>query len=158
MEGDLDHFRVVVEALSEEHDVMEIALAAVKVAHRATGGDVEAAEEIASPPPPRDFGRPAGDGRRGPPPGRDRAPRGPRPGMARIFISAGRDAGIRPQDLVGAIAGESGIPGRDVGAIDIADRFSLVEVPEEAVDDVIDALRTTRIKGRKIMVRRDREA
>ncbi len=54
---------------------------------------------------------------------------------------------MRPQDLVGAITGESGLTGRDIGAIEIADRFSLVEVPEAAADEVIAALRR-RIRGR----------
>jgi ATP-dependent RNA helicase DeaD len=75
--------------------------------------------------------------------------------MARVYVGGGRSAGIRPQDLVGAIANESGLAGRDVGAIEIADRFSLVEVPESAADDVIRALQQTRIKGRKLQIRRD---
>jgi ATP-dependent RNA helicase DeaD len=58
---------------------------------------------------------------------------------------------------VGAVAGETRLTGRDVGAIEITDRFSLVEVPADAVDEVVDALRATRIKGRKVQVRRDRE-
>ena len=49
--------------------------------------------------------------------------------MRRIFVAAGRADGLRPQDLVGAIANETGLPGRAVGAIDILDRFSFVEVP-----------------------------
>lgn len=153
--GELDRYRVVVEALSGEFDILEIALAAVKLAHQADGPD-EDAEEIVTPTAPHED-RP----RRDRPPDRRpgaRGPRGPREGMTRIFVGAGRDAGMRPQDLVGAIANESGVPGNDIGAIDIADRFSLVEVPAEAVDAVIDALRATRIKGRKVTVRRDREA
>jgi ATP-dependent RNA helicase DeaD len=78
--------------------------------------------------------------------------------MTRLFVGAGRSAGIRPQDLVGAIAGESAVSGRDIGAIEIADRFSLVEVPDDAVDDVIAALRRTTLKGRKVQVRRERDA
>jgi ATP-dependent RNA helicase DeaD len=77
--------------------------------------------------------------------------------MTRIFIGAGRDAGIRPQDLVGAITGESRLGGSEIGAIEIADRFALVEVPEKAADEVITALRGSTIKGRRTTVRRDRE-
>ena len=55
---------------------------------------------------------------------------------ARLFVGAGRDAGIRPSDLVGAITGETGLTGRDIGAIEIHERFSLVEVPESAADEV----------------------
>jgi ATP-dependent RNA helicase DeaD len=78
--------------------------------------------------------------------------------MARVYVGGGRSAGIRPQDLVGAIANESTLSGRDVGAIEIADRFSLVEVPEGAADEVINALQNTRIKGRKLQVRRDEKS
>jgi ATP-dependent RNA helicase DeaD len=76
----------------------------------------------------------------------------------RLFIGAGRKAGVRPGDLVGAIANEAGVDASEIGAIEIADRFSLVEVPEDMVDDVIGALRATTIKGKRVMVRRDREA
>jgi ATP-dependent RNA helicase DeaD len=75
---------------------------------------------------------------------------------ARLFIGAGREAGIRPGDLVGAITGEAGINSRDLGAIEIGDRFSLIEVPESRAEDIITALRATTIRGRKVPVRRDR--
>ena len=77
--------------------------------------------------------------------------------MTRLFIGAGREAGVRPQDLVGAITGEAGIAGREVGAIEIADRFSLVEVADAVAEDVIGALRSAKIKGRKVKVRREGE-
>jgi ATP-dependent RNA helicase DeaD len=73
-----------------------------------------------------------------------------------VFVGAGRRAGVRPQDLVGAITGESPLSGRDIGAIEIADRFSLVEVPEHAADTVISALRATTIKGKRATIRRER--
>ena len=68
-------------------------------------------------------------------------------GGAKLYIAAGRSAGIRPQDLVGAIANESRLSGRDVGAIEITDRFSLVEVPDDAVDEVIAALQQTQSRA-----------
>jgi ATP-dependent RNA helicase DeaD len=151
----LDRFRVVVETLSDEFDLMEVALAAVKLAHEA-GGATDDDEEI-----PQVSFRPDKDGARGPAnrgtgrperPAR-RAPGGP---AARLFIGAGRDAGIRPGDLVGAITGETGLTGRDIGAIEIHQRFALVEVPEPAAEEVVQALRATMIKGRKAAVRRDR--
>ena len=76
--------------------------------------------------------------------------------VARLFIGAGRRAGVRPGDLVGAITGEAGIESRTIGAIEIADGFSLVEVPEELADDIIVALRATKIRGLRPTVRRDR--
>jgi len=86
--------------------------------------------------------------------GASRAPRWKN--AARLFIGAGREAGIRPGDLVGAITGEAGINSRDLGAIEIADRFSLIEVPESRADDIIAALRSTTLRGRKVPVRRDK--
>ncbi|GAA4349886.1 DEAD/DEAH box helicase [Angustibacter luteus] len=166
LEDDLDRFRVVVETLTDDFDVMQVALAAVKLAHEATSGGSDDDE-----PEIPEASVPAGDaGRR--PAGRAGAagasggagssgPRGrsaPGEGRARLYISLGRAAGIRPADLVGAIAGESRLTGRDVGSIEITERFSLVEVPASAADEVLEALRATRIKGRKVTARRDRDA
>jgi ATP-dependent RNA helicase DeaD len=151
---DLERFRVVVEPLVDEFDVMEVALAAVKLAHEATGADADE-EEIPNVALSRDRDgdtrpRPAAAGRDG---RRGKAAAGR---TTRLFVGAGRAAGVRPQDLVGAIAGESRLSGRDIGAIEIADRFSLVEIPEAAAEEVIAALRASTIKGKKPTVRRER--
>jgi ATP-dependent RNA helicase DeaD len=157
-EDGFDGFRVIVESLASEFEVMDIAMAALKLAHQASGMDAEEPEEDLGPPvdAPREGGGKGGkfrqdDGPRGGPRGRA----GGGANMARLFIGAGREAGIRPQDLVGAIAGEADIAGKDIGAIQIADRFSIVEVPEERAEDVIEALRATKLKGRRVQVRRD---
>jgi len=151
MEDDLEPFRVVVDTLADEFDVMEVALAAVKLAHEAGGvdGDEEEIPEVALGTGQDGRARREATGRE------RRRGRPPTGGMARLFVGAGRNAGIRPQDLVGAIAGESRLTGRDIGAIEIADRFSLVEVPELAADEVVAALRQSTIKGKKATVRRD---
>jgi len=81
--------------------------------------------------------------------------RGPSAGMTRLFVGAGRKAGIRPQDLVGAIANETSLSGRDIGAIEITDSFSLVEVPAAKADEVIAAIKASTIKGKKQTIRRD---
>ena len=64
--------------------------------------------------------------------------------------------GLIVRDLVGAITGESHLEGRDIGAIQIFEKFSLVEVPAGSADDVISAMRATTIRGRKASIRRDR--
>jgi ATP-dependent RNA helicase DeaD len=64
---------------------------------------------------------------------------------------------MRPGDIVGAIANEAGLDSSDIGAIDIADRFSLVEIPDAAAESIIRALKGTTIRGKKVTVRRDRE-
>ena len=76
--------------------------------------------------------------------------------MTRLFVGAGRRAGIRPGDLVGAITGETDLTSKSIGAIEIADGFSLVEVPEARADDVMAALRKTKLRGLKPTVRRER--
>jgi ATP-dependent RNA helicase DeaD len=150
LEDDLERFRGAVEPLAEEFDVLQVALAAVKLAHEATGA--AAVDEIPEAglgqdgEPHRRRAVAGGDRRRG---------RAPADGSTRLFVGAGRAAGVRPQDLVGAIAGESRLTGRDIGAIEITDRYSLVEVPESAADEVIAALRASTIKGRKPTIRRD---
>ncbi|HEU4492319.1 MAG TPA: DEAD/DEAH box helicase [Jiangellales bacterium] len=161
LEDDLDSFRVVVETLTDEFDLMEVALAAVKLAHESGGGAADEEEDIPEVALREDRSRVPGErggdrreGSAGPPRRRGGPPAG---GMTRIFVGAGRNAGMRPQDLVGAIAGESSLAGRDIGAIEIAERFSLVEVPDGAVDEVIRSLRRTTIKGRRPTVRRERE-
>jgi ATP-dependent RNA helicase DeaD len=153
--SDLDRFRVVVETLTDEFDLMEIALAAVKLAHEAAGPAADDEEIPDAADRVERSDRPARDGRGGRE-GGGRRPTPGQPGMVSLFVGAGRQAGIRPQDLVGAIAGESSLGGRDIGAIQIADRFALVEVPAAAADEVIAALRDSTIKGKKVTVRRDR--
>ncbi|MFD4641840.1 DEAD/DEAH box helicase [Lentzea sp. NPDC058436] len=151
MEDDLSRFRVVVETLADEFDVMDIALAAVKLAHEASGAAADE-EEIPEVRPRED--RPRRDGA---PAGPRRERRGPSEGMTRLFLGAGRSSGIRPQDIVGAITGETQLKGRDIGAIEIADRFSLVEVPGPAANDVIEQLRDATIKGKRVTIRRERQ-
>jgi ATP-dependent RNA helicase DeaD len=145
---DLEAFRGVVESLANEFDLVDVALAAVKLAYESNeaGRDAEEIPEVAAP-----AKRPARQTTEAP----TRPKRRDRP-LTRIFLGVGRRNGVRPQDLVGAIAGESQLSGRDVGAIEITDRFSLVEVPDAAADDVIAALRHTTIKGQKVTVRRER--
>ena len=148
--GKLDRYRVVVESLSAGQDVMDIAAAAVKLTHIArTGGELDEAE-IVPVAPPRGKEREPRPGM-----GRAKARRLADSSMVRLYIGAGRKANMRAGDLVGAIANEAGIDGKSIGAIEIADRFSLVEVPAAAADQIIKALRATTIKGKRQTVRRD---
>ncbi len=200
--GELDSYRNVVESLAEEHDVLDVAAAAVKMADQANDAGESDDEEIPNATVPRRDERPKrddrsrrgerprGDDRSSRPDRGDRGDRGERTGSAprgeraerderpahrdkaeggerparprggavtRVFVGLGRKAGVRPADLVGAIANEAGINSREIGAIDIADRFSLVEVPDEAAEEVIRALRGTTIRGKRVLARRDRE-
>lgn len=75
---------------------------------------------------------------------------GARPGMVRFFINVGRNANMRPQELAKAISEHAGIPMRQVGRINIYDRFSFVEVSEEVAPFVYEALRQSKINGARV--------
>ena len=66
----------------------------------------------------------------------------------------GRKAGMRPGDLVGAIANEVGLEGRQIGPIRISDNYSVVGVPERSVDHAIKVLNGSAIRGKATKVRR----
>jgi ATP-dependent RNA helicase DeaD len=162
-----DRFRGVVEPLTDEFDLVDIALAAVSMIEGAgTPGEDEI--ELSSPPlvsgaAPR-TGRPmpARGGRSAPIPrpggpagsGGDRT--GPGGPWVRLFVGGGRRVGLRPGDLVGAITNEAHVPGSVVGAIQINEGFSLVDVQEGVADAVVNALRAATIRGRRLQVRLDR--
>ena len=70
--------------------------------------------------------------------------------MVRLFINVGKKDRIKPGDILGAIAGESGMPGRLVGAIDMYDKYTFVEVPAEYGKEVLNAMKNAKIKGRSV--------
>ena len=170
--GELDQFRVLVDSLAQEFDIMDVAAAAIKQADaRDNGGDAEEIPTVTVRPD-----RPASrhDRERAPTAKagssrHDAAKAGARRSagkperitpewdVARLYIGAGRLAKIRPADLVGAIVNEVGVDPRAIGAIQITERFSLVEVPDEIADNIIETLRAATIKGKRVPVRRDRE-
>jgi ATP-dependent RNA helicase DeaD len=155
---DLDDYNEVLNALSGDHNIRTIALAAVKLAHEASGATVDEAEIP-------DFSHKVERGPRTERPGRDTrpghrgqrtqsGPRGTTPGTAFIYVGLGRKAGIRAGDLVGLIANESNLSGREIGPIKLTENFSIVGVPEARVDDVIESLKGTQLKGKRPNARR----
>jgi ATP-dependent RNA helicase DeaD len=185
--GGHDRLRGVVEPLTDEFDLVDIALAAVSLIEGAgvrEEDEVELAPAFLHEPSPPVRTGPGGRGGpgsrprpgtgpgpgvvlRGGPVGRGPEPRGPRPpgaphpsvadgGWVQLWVGGGRRAGIRPGDLVGAIANEAGVPGSVVGAIQIFDDFALVDVQATVADGVAHALRGARIRGQQLPVRRER--
>lgn len=73
-------------------------------------------------------------------------------GMVRLFINIGKKQNVRPGDILGAIAGESGMPGRLVGCIDMYDKYTFVEVPKDRARDVLRAMEHSKIKGKSINI------
>jgi ATP-dependent RNA helicase DeaD len=152
--GGLDPYRRVVESLANDHDALDIAAAAARIADEARDG--AASDEVDIPKdvvPEHAVHAPTRFTKANP----DAAKRMLSADMTRIYINLGRNAGIRPGDLVGAIANEAHVEARAIGAIDIADGFSLVEVANTSVDDIIEALRGTKIRGKSVSARRDRK-
>ena len=162
--GELDVYRGIVASLSEEFDLIDIAAAAVKQgASIETGGVVEEIP-VAAPAkekhPARERAADRADRKAAKPPNPGRvthAVKGAKGSkVAKLYVGGGRKVKVRPGDLVGAIANELGVDASLIGAIQIFDRHSIVEVPDEMADAIVAALSATTIKGKKLQVRRDR--
>jgi len=146
-QGGLEPYTILAEQLGEEYSPTDLAAAAFKLLLGEP--PVETEDRLAEQEPvvyDEDRSRNGAADRRG----ADRRDFGPDRGMTRLFIDVGRDDGVRPQDIVGAIANEAGIPGRSIGAIELYDRFSFVEVPSTFSEKVLRALKRTTVRGRKI--------
>jgi ATP-dependent RNA helicase DeaD len=96
-------------------------------------------------------------------PERDRGPRGPRvdregkpyktdENMVRMFVNIGFNDKISPSNIVGAFAGETGIPGNVLGQIQIENKHTYVDVPKEYANQVIDKMAGAQIKGKRVLV------
>jgi ATP-dependent RNA helicase DeaD len=129
-EDELETYLSLVEDLAEEsgRDIAEIAAAAARLAR----GD----KPLVVPLEPEPRQTP-----------------GAETGMVRLFINAGRNDGIRPADIVGAIANEAGVPGKSIGAIDIYDDFTFVDIPAEYQAQVLSGLSGAMLRSRQAEVR-----
>jgi ATP-dependent RNA helicase DeaD len=149
--GQLDPFLGLVEEMAGTHDPAELAAAAFKLAAQAREAarpghasawaprpeaerELHAPEPAAAAPSPRPAGRRTG--------------RREQREVARLLLRVGRREGVRPADLVGAVANEANVPGEDIGDIDIYETFSFVEVPAELAEAVLTALNLTTVRGR----------
>ncbi len=74
------------------------------------------------------------------------------PGMVRLFINIGKKNKAKPGDILGALAGESGMPGKLIGTIDMYDKYTFVEVPREYAKEVLAAMQNAKIKGKSIAI------
>ena len=152
-DGDLDLYMELVEQLVEEgpFDIAEVAAAAARIANSqrslAVGREPEPAP--AAQPSPRPA--PHGDARH------DERPHA-RPDTrsdktVRLSMAVGRRDGIRPADIVGSIANEADIPGRDIGPIEIREDITYVGIPERYVDTVIAKVGHAKFRGKKVNIR-----
>ncbi len=157
---DLEDFNVVLHALAGEDSDRNIALAAIKLVHESRGATIDeleipdASDRLRGKPDSKKFdkskNRNAGERDR---PGK-KGQRSGGAGTGFVHVSLGRKAGVRPGDLVGAIANETGLVGREIGPIRISDAYSVVGVPEASVDHVIETMQSTTMRGKRARVRR----
>jgi ATP-dependent RNA helicase DeaD len=159
---DLEDFNVVLHALAGEDSDRNIALAAIKLVHESRGATIDeleipdASDRLRGKPAegkkkfdkkaPHNAGEKDRKGKKG--------QRSGGAGTAFVHVSLGRKAGVRPGDLVGAIANETGLVGREIGPIRIAEAYSVVGVPEASVDHVIETMQSTTMRGKRARVRR----
>jgi hypothetical protein len=123
----------LVEELAEESgcDLAEIAAAAVRLAR----GDKPLEPPAAPEPEPLGYPLPA------------------ETETVMLYIDAGRNAGLRPADIVGAIANEANLPGKYIGPIEIFDDYSLVGVPTQAQAQVLSAMANATVRGKEANIR-----
>lgn len=127
-EPDMDLYLTLVEeiAAGENLEMAELAAAAVKLALGERKLEITAEQEIPEPPTVEE--------------------------KVRLFISVGSKAGVRPADIVGALANEAGVPGKSIGAIDIYERFTFVEVPAAWGSKAIASMTGSTIRGREVRI------
>jgi ATP-dependent RNA helicase DeaD len=78
----------------------------------------------------------------------------PEGGMGKLFLNIGKFQGVRPKDVLGALAGETGLPGQTFGDIQVFPKHTLVEIPEDRIDEVLAGFKRVRIKGVPVKARR----
>ncbi|MEP6494028.1 MAG: DbpA RNA binding domain-containing protein [bacterium] len=125
---------LAIEPLLDEYDGVEIAAAALQLLEQERATHLAIAAGIAARPVERTTAV-----------------------MVRLFVNIGSRDGVRPADLVGAIANQGGASGGDVGKVEVRESHSTVEVATNVADSVIEKLTGTAIRGRRAVVRRDEE-
>jgi len=123
-------YHTIVSDLGADYDVVDIAAAALKLS---VEGFKEKEEEVSTISSKMEN-------------------TGGSPGMVRLFMNIGRSQKIRPEDIVRAFAAEADIPGNIIGVINIYDRFTFVEVPEDVAERVLSVMHKNTVKGYKINV------
>lgn len=151
-----DYEQVLFELVADGNPDRDVALAAIKLFHQARGAttdEVEIPDASERKQRERDHGlRNSSKERKGGPKGQKRGNVGPGTGL--IYVGVGRRGHVRPGDLVGCIANETALTGRDIGPIRISDHYSVVGVPEAEVESTIAAINGTTIRGKRAKARR----
>ena len=136
-ENNLDRYRRTISQMSEEHELLDIAAAALKILdglHQGLGDEAQDGEIEANTLAHANTSS-----------------------SVKLYINAGRKDGIGPGDIVGAIANMAKIESRILGSITMTDRYALIDVPSNMTSAIIKAMRHAVIRGKKVFMREDRE-
>ncbi|MFC5511606.1 DEAD/DEAH box helicase [Massilia jejuensis] len=88
---------------------------------------------------------------------KERVARAPDEGMATFRIEVGHANGVKPGNIVGAIANEANIDAKHIGRIEIYDDFSTLDLPADLPPDLLDHLKTVWVAGQQLNITRDGE-
>jgi ATP-dependent RNA helicase DeaD len=151
--GEMTFMQNLVEQYRDEHDVPALDIAAALAKMTIGEKDLLLAPEKEKPPRQSNDDRPPRDRKR-----RDRISPEPDAGKKRYWIDVGNEHGVKPGNIVGAIANEAGLAGEHIGHISIEKNFSLVDLPEGMPNDVLMDLKKVRVCGRPMNIRVDGKA
>ncbi|HEX5340786.1 MAG TPA: DEAD/DEAH box helicase [Gammaproteobacteria bacterium] len=154
--GALELYQELVEAYQQQHEIPAIEIAAALA--RLAQGDtpllleniVEQPERAVRNPHPERRAPFADAGSRKP----VRPDQGPEPGMVRYRLEVGHAHGVKPGNIVGAIANEAGLDSQHIGRINIFDDYSSVDLPDGMPKAIFNELRKTRVAGRPLNLSR----
>ncbi|WUR12622.1 DEAD/DEAH box helicase [[Empedobacter] haloabium] len=169
-QGGLEQFQQLVEEYEQEHDVPATEIAAA-LAMMARGNTPLLLDKKAEKGWHEDGVRPE-RAERGERPERERAPRAdrpalpkkerihrePEPGMATYRIEVGYEDGVKPGNIVGAIANEGGVDSKHIGRIEIFEDYTVLDMPADLPAEKLQLLTGVRVAGRMLRIRRDGEA
>jgi ATP-dependent RNA helicase DeaD len=145
--GDLKKYEHLIEKITDDdYTTLEVAAALLKIKLSAEK-KLEAEDFIQEPSSSPRSPRHGKEKKKGKP-----SSNGDNQNQVRLFLNVGKKDNVRPGDILGAIAGESGISGKKIGEIDIYDRFTFVNVPEKHVNEIIEAMTDKKIRKKKIHI------
>jgi ATP-dependent RNA helicase DeaD len=161
--GGLDVFRTLIEEYEREQNVpaIEIAAALAKVARGDVPLLIEKQDRSAKTEAPvREWKEERPASKAAPFKGkeRERVARPPEDGMGTFRIEVGHAHGVKPGNIVGAIANEAGIDSKFIGRIEIYDDYSMLDLPSDMPPDVVEHLKGVWVAGQQLNITRDGEA
>jgi len=154
--GELEFLQELLQQYQQEHDVPPItiaaALAKISIGDQPLLLKADPERPVGAPARAKTRERGAKDTNRA-----GKSPFEPGAGMERFRIEVGHEHGVRPGNIVGAIANEADLDAKHIGHIDIQSHYSTVDLPIDMPEEVFQVLQQTRICGRRIGLSRLRQ-